>query len=160
MDYVFNEGAEKMAEGLISKYHPHLVGIKIAYLFKQRDDPSMAPKPKRLREGRRFVLGKARRVTKIYQPLLDQHYEFVIEFDRDQWQLLALDQQVALVDHELSHCGVDVQGCYMKQHDIEEFRGVVERHGLWKDDIKPFVQSAEQQRQQALDFGGREKSRE
>jgi hypothetical protein len=62
-----------------------------------------------------------------------------------------LDARMALVDHELSHCWfatVDNDGVTQKfhqdgspwwtirGHDLEEFCGVVERHGLWSEDLR------------------------
>lgn len=153
MEYEWNEDAEMMADGMIKQVHPHLAGLKVAYLFKQRPDYGEAdPNPKKAgRTGKKVTLAKARLVSKIYGELLAKDYKFIIEFDRDMWDRLTLDQQTALVDHELSHCGNDADGCYMKQHDLEEFRGVVERRGLWKSDIEDFAQSIEKQRTLALD---------
>jgi predicted metallopeptidase len=151
MEYEFNEEAETTAEELVEKYHPHLTGLKIAYLFKQRPDSGdhepLKPR-KALRYGKKNTLAKARLVSKIYGELLRQDYKFIIEFDRELWDELSLEQQAALVDHELSPCGNDADGCYLKHHDLEEFRGVVERHGLWKSDIEAFAETLTKQKQQ------------
>ena len=150
--YEWNESAETIGSGMIPQIHQHLERLKIAYLFKQRTDhEANPPKAKQLRYGEKIILTKTRLVSKIYEALLEQGYKFIIEFDRDYWELLSLDQQRALVDHELSHCGNDVDGCYIKNHDIEEFRSVVERHGLWKSDIEAFAASLDKQRSLALD---------
>lgn len=78
-----------------------------------------------------------------YGELLSADYKFVLEFDREVWDQLTLDQQEALVDHELCHCGKDEKGCYMRQHDLEEFRQIVDRHGFWKDDVRLFAESCQ-----------------
>jgi predicted metallopeptidase len=150
MEYEFNEEAETTAEEIIEKHHPHLIGLKIAYLFKQRPDHGEEEtKPRKSpRHGKKVALAKARLVSKIYGELLRQDYKFIIEFDRELWDELTLAQQAALVDHELSHCGNDADGCYLKHHDLEEFRGVVERHGLWKSDIEDFAEAITKQKRQ------------
>jgi Putative phage metallopeptidase len=154
MEYEINEEAENIAEELIDQYHPHLVDLKIAYLFKHKpgDEEAETRKPRKApREGKKLTLAKARLVSKVYNELLKKDYKFIIEFDRLYWDQLSIEQQTALVDHELSHCGNDADGCYLKHHDLEEFRGVVDRHGLWKDDIGAFAKTLAKQRHLPLD---------
>ena len=153
-DYEWNKQGQIMGDELIKEVHTHLEGLKIAYLFKQTpdyDNPKRKIKPKYMRQGKKITLAKARLVGRIYEDLLAQNFKFIIEFDRDRWDMLTLPQQRALVDNELSHCGNDADGCYLKQHDLEEFRGVVERNGLWKSDIEAFAESIDKQRSLALD---------
>ena len=150
-EYERNERAEYLGTRQVESIHTHLKDLKIAYLFKQRTDHYVVPaKPKRLRAGKKITLARTRLVSKIYEQLLQQDFKFIIEFDRDYWELLDSGQQEALVDHELSHCGNDAEGYYLKHHEIEEFRGVVERHGLWKSDIEAFAASIDKQRSLAL----------
>lgn len=145
MEYEFNEVAEDLAEDIIEKSHARLKGLKIAYLFKVRPVTYDAKgnfkprKPKFLRAGKKEVWAKAAKVTDKYMPLLKAQFRFVIEFDREVWDRITDAQRKALVDHELCHCGVDAEGCYMKMHDLEEFKEVVERHGYWKSDIERFM---------------------
>lgn len=48
-----------------------------------------------------------------------------------------LTQKAALIDHELCHCDYDdveeVAG--IRGHDVEEFREIIERYGLWRQDL-------------------------
>lgn len=58
MYYEFNEAARYIGDRLVPKYHQHLTGLKIAYLFK--GDPGAEPKPRKaLRDGKKFVWAKA-----------------------------------------------------------------------------------------------------
>lgn len=141
MEYQWNETAKRMAEHLIEKYHTRLDRVKVAYLFKIKpvsDKPAKPSKP--LRDGKKITWAKAARVSPKWQALMDEDYQFVIEFDMQIWDRLTLEQQEALVDHELCHCGVDADGYYMRSHDLEEFREIVRRHGFWKDDVKQFAE--------------------
>jgi hypothetical protein len=78
-----------------------------------------------------------------YQP------DFIILIDRNIWAGLDMQQRVALIDHELSHCqqATDEFGgpkfnqitgrpiWRIAAHDIEEFNGVIERNGIWRPDL-------------------------
>jgi hypothetical protein len=60
---------------------------------------------------------------------------------------------VALVDHELCHAWAladqdedndeaDPVKLSLRPHDLEEFSCIVRRHGMWREDIEDFVESA------------------
>lgn len=142
MHYEWNDAAELLAEHLISAYHQRLAGLKIAFLYKgEEEDPDKPKKFKPVRSGRKQTWAKTAKVTDKWRELAEEDYRFVIEFDRAIWDELSLQQQEALVDHELCHCGNDADGCYMRQHDLEEFREIVDRHGFWKDDVRDFAEA-------------------
>lgn len=147
--------AERIAKELIPQHHEHLTPCEIRYLF-------IDPIP---RSHGKSTMGRARKVSGLNayllaQPGLDPEIAhdrleggdfelFVIEFAETIWNELDDRQRHALVDHELSHCwaGEDHQGRYrlsMRGHDVEEFRTVIERHGIWKPDIEAFARTVEQ----------------
>lgn len=81
-------------------------------------------------------------------------HDFTVALNYDAWQRFGEAQRAALMDHELMHCqvAVDEDGeerrdalgrvvCRVRGHDIEEFRDVVSRHGLWKEDLEKFARS-------------------
>ena len=52
-------------------------------------------------------------------------------------------QRLALLDHELCHVMGDTDtGFTMRDHDIEEFNAVIERHGAWSRDVVEFLATA------------------
>jgi len=81
--------------------------------------------------------------------------DFIVLIDRNIWEGLQLEERVALIDHELSHCWYATEDDGVTQkfhmdgspwwairgHDVEEFCGVVERNGLWKEDLIPFARA-------------------
>ena len=76
----------------------------------------------------RITLGAAKKVGDEMKPYVN--YDFLI----CGWGLLArLDekQKQALVDHELCHCGLLAGKPAMRDHDINEFACILERHGVW-----------------------------
>jgi len=46
-----------------------------------------------------------------------------------------------LMFHEMLHCGENDDGspCII-EHDVEEFGAVVQKYGLWKEDLSEFSQ--------------------
>lgn len=137
----------RIARDLIAKHHPHLedFGVRIEYVFRDEAEESAG----------KIVWGKARRMTGLNawlagaerpsETITDPEKFFVIEIAEDIWKTLNVKERRALVDHELSHCFVDLDKdeqirLKLLRHDIEEFRGVVKRHGLWREDVEHFAQ--------------------
>lgn len=141
---------ERVAKKLIGKYHMDLSDhdIDIRYVFRSEHAKSSG----------KAVFGRAKKVSGLnaYLAQLEDPDEtgisgaegdfFVIEIAEDIWRELKQDARVALVDHELSHCGVTFDKdeniklvCY--PHDLEEFNAIVERHGLWRPDVAEFDKS-------------------
>ncbi len=100
-------------------YHPHLKKEVIIFLFK-----------KSMKYG-----GTAQVCNKQLKAILDIYdadADFIICLNWQVWKQLTDAQKEALVDHELEHCKYDENDRpIMKEHDLEEFTCVVERHGLW-----------------------------
>jgi hypothetical protein len=120
-----------IAEVLIEAVHDHLQGAKIGYLFKEK-----------MKTRARVVLGKASKAGSKLEFFDD--LDFIIEFNWQEWRRLSPMQRIALVDHELCHFGLeeDAEGnrdWVLEPHDIEEFKGVVQRWGLWKPDLVVFA---------------------
>ena len=134
-EYETSERIESIAKELIPLYHGHLTTAKIAYLMKkapEEKDGKTVPEKTR-RYGKKMVMGTARSVPAMWYTLTG--FDFVIEIDEVAWDILDLEQQTALVDHELCHCFIDEKGWYIRDHDVEEFVAVVKRHGAWKHEI-------------------------
>lgn len=121
------EQPEQIARAIIPVLHVHLMNAKIAFLFKRQ-----------MAKGDKTFLGKAGKASPQLRFLAD--FDFVITFNWRSWPDLTHTQQVAVVDHELSHCGYDIESAkyVIVQHDVEEFGGIVYRWGLWKSDLVAF----------------------
>ena len=77
--------------------------------------------------------------------------DLVVTINKVAWPALSARQRVALVDHELCHFEKDVDDggdpkWLLVGHDVEEFTGVIQRHGLWSRDVENFVSEARQLR--------------
>jgi hypothetical protein len=133
---------KKIATMLIDSDHPHLMGARVEYVF-------VSPTPK---SKNKDIWGRARKITGLpawlsTEPTFRDNVPdpfFVIEISKEIWDAIPSEQKLALVDHELSHCGYDDEkDCITTMsHDVEEFTGIVKRHGLWRSDVKRFVEVA------------------
>lgn len=138
-EYYWADEPAAIALQVIDKSHPHLKDLPIAYTFK-----AVAPKKKKADgSGRvkKVTMARTSKVSESNKCLMARAFEFKIEFDHAIWIEMAEtpEKQIALVDHELSHCGNDAEGTYLIPHSIEEISAVVERHGLWKSDVAQFA---------------------
>ena len=135
---------EAVAKRIIDKDHPTLRAIRIEYVFREKAAKSHG----------RAVAGTARKVTGVNALLATPGAQssedlafFLITIARDIWDGLDQRKREALVDHELTHCAVQIDDTTgeavlaLRGHDLEEFASVVQRHGLWSDDLEFFVTS-------------------
>ena len=135
VEYEWAPDVETIAKDIIAtvEEHAHLAQAVILYVF--RDKAS--------RNRGRAVLGRARKVAGLNKFLIHDEDDlplFVLEISKDTWEDLTEEQRRALVDHELCHLVVDTDDdgtlvARTRGHDLEEFIGVVDRHGLWKADV-------------------------
>lgn len=139
---------EEIAGRLISEHYDELnfnAEVEIVYRFET---------PTREKNGK-AILGECRKVSGLnsylYRTGIDATPEakpfFLILISEDAWRVLNQHQREALVDHELAHVGADIDDkgntvFSIKPHDIEEFRDVVARHGMYLADIEKFIDAA------------------
>lgn len=143
---------ERIATKLIKEHHPNLNRHDVPVFAVFRDPVAKS-------KGR-VVLGSARKISGLAAALFGLAHQddlgddpvdfFVIEIGHKTWEALSPKGRIALVDHELCHLDVDVpldehddRKLIMRGHDLEEFYAVVERHGLWRENVKAFAQTAQ-----------------
>lgn len=127
---------------IVKKFHAHLIEAKICAAWNMSWKADV--------DGR-LVLGKCKKGSDLDREL--HGWDFVILLNMDAWKELSSEQRTALLDHELCHAQValdpmgkpkkDVKGRIVyrtRKHDLEEFREIVSRHGLYKSDIEAFAQ--------------------
>jgi hypothetical protein len=143
-----SDEVELIAKTLVADNHEHLRVAAIAYLMKKLDPDKEAKLPKR-REGKKGAMARAISTPQLWHALCG--FDFVLVVDELYWRLLGPEQKVALVDHELCHFALDEDGWYVRDHDVEEFKAILERHGFWRQDLQDFVLAAPIQRELPLD---------
>lgn len=113
-----------LAQRIIEEYHPELEEFAIGFIFRSEAST----------KGSRKVLGEASKVTGKYSPYVD--LDGLVWLAMDEWYKLTPHQKRALVDHELCHFEVTPEGnLTMRGHDVEEFRCIIDRYGLWDLDL-------------------------
>lgn len=134
---------EEIARELIPQYHEHLLrhACRIEYVFR-------SDTPKRYDHE---IWGTARRISSLNAYLagdeaddgeIDGSPFFCITISHPIWIRLRPEQRRALVDHELSHLWAEEDEetgetkLSILGHDLEEFRAVVQRWGLWSGDTQ------------------------
>jgi hypothetical protein len=121
---------EAVAQALIRAIPQHepLARHLIRYVWREADTPA--------HRGGREVWGTARVLTGLARHLADDA-EAVVTIEHDVWRALTGEQQRALVDHELCHLTETDGGALSTEaHDVEEFAAVIQRHGLWRPDLR------------------------
>jgi len=141
---------------LVEEWHEEIAQARIALAWVTSWKPDV--------DGR-LVLGKCKKASDLDRELAA--FDFVILLNKDFWQDARVTerQREALLDHELSHAAVkhdkdgepvvdekDRQVFRVRKHDLEEFAGVVERHGLYKRDLERFAASIDRGKQRSLKF--------
>lgn len=145
------EPYQVLSEAMV--FHDELAGahIAMAWRIRNKEDP----------DGH-IVLGKCVKVTDLNKELAN--FDFIIVLNKEFWQEFDAKQKLALTDHELWHAAPkmsedtgeqvhDERGrkvWRLRKHDIEEFIGVVKRHGLWKKDLERFAAAIREKRKAPL----------
>ena len=144
----------QIMEDLIERHHSHLAEAKIAMAWRFGWRPDA--------DGR-LRLGQCRKGSDLDREL--HQFDFVILLNHEAWNRadFSAEQQAALVDHQLCHAqvAIDTDGepkadelgrtvYRIRRHDVEEFRDVVARHGLWTDDLEKFASEAMEKMERPL----------
>ena len=110
---------------LIEQFHKHLVEARIRYIWNMSDS---------MEQGGRKVGATAEKLTGKLKLFADA--DFIVTIHNGTWEAMDEKARCALLDHELCHCGPKKDGVWsFKSHDLEEFRDVVLRHGLWDQSL-------------------------
>lgn len=132
------DDVRKLAEELIAEHHPELADASIVYLMRY---PSWKSKGKPVGGTAALASPKDRALYG------DKDLAFIITLNAEAWPHLPLPTQRALLDHELCHCEWDGDKADRDDphpwkivgHDVEDFTCIVQRHGLWVDDLHGFA---------------------
>jgi hypothetical protein len=121
-----DDNAGDMLRDVIRAYHPALENHDLALLFK----------PKRSLSLGQEVLARAG-LTTLREKLLGDDVEAVITVAWDWWEGASAASREALLDHELSHFGVNDEGeLCLVGHDVQEFTAVWRRRGNWTEGLR------------------------
>lgn len=127
--FLLAEEVKEYGDFIINTFRPDLRLVNIGYVFKQKASKS----------GDNITLGTAKPQNDLQRTL--HNIDAVIEIAYDTWKDLTPDQKARLVDHELAHIGLNLDGSKITSipHPVEEFPEVVQRWGLGNDAQVNFV---------------------
>jgi hypothetical protein len=146
-----------MLNDLVEQFHEELTNARIALAWNLTWKADV--------DGH-LQLGKLKRASDLDRELAA--YDFVVMLNAEFWQDAAVSdaQRRALLDHELCHGAVKVDGdgepvrdtkdrvvYRTRKHDVEEFSEIVERHGLYKRDLERFASALRRSKQGTLPLG-------
>lgn len=96
--------------------------VRIAYLSSDHE----------MKSGRKLVLGQCEKVPEKYKWAV--RYDFTITIFEPNVERLTDKQLEIVILHELMHVGIEKDGneevYYINQHDVEDFRTIIDRYGL------------------------------
>ena len=123
----------------IPQWHPHLKEVTIKFLFVDG-----------IKRKGRDVQAFVRKATATEHYLCGADFFYVT--NKDIWDVIDRKEKLAWIDHELHHINKDFE---MVDHDIQEFLGVLKRHGVeWDHTLKVMKhvvnQSAEELQQEGV----------
>lgn len=108
-------------------FHEELAGARIAHLYRYKLGGRQQCR----------MLARVKKASAELAYLAD--VDFVVVYSWSAWAGLTLWQRLAVVDHELSHCGKDEEaGWLLVPHDIEEFGTIARRWGDWHPGLSHF----------------------
>ena len=145
-------------------WHPDIKEAKIALAWRKGFKAD--------KDGH-LTLGKCIKAAELQKEFVD--YDFVILLNFEVWneKEFTKEKKIALLDHELCHCGealdkegepkVDAKGrrvWRIVKHDLEEFHAIVRRHGTYKRDLEHFAEALLAHKQKSIPFPEAEKPAE
>ncbi|MET1174615.1 putative metallopeptidase [Paenibacillus amylolyticus] len=148
------------------------IDVVVKKLIEQEEDfkiLSVAKIVTRFRTGTWYTRGKLiyakTKILSMYERF-EMDAEILILVNKRMWEHLTDQQKEALIFHELCHveASVDKNGAprnspndgrpvfRLCSHDLEEFKLVVEKYGLWRPDAQEFMDSAKKGEQLTMEF--------
>lgn len=143
----------QVMDTLIASHHPHLVDSEAEIALLWIMEPSFS--------GGEIVLGRTAKVTTPMNALVGliakkthRPFNFTISLDVGAWERLTPDQREAVMDHYICRAfaeekKLDDRGntgwqYKLRQPPIREFPEVIQRHGIYLEILKEFVEAAKE----------------
>lgn len=115
----------RIAQEVIDEFHPMLRQARFGFVFQDK-----VPK----RKGAK-VLAAVSLVSPKIKVYLD--FDYLVWVAKDEWDIMGDEDRVALLDHEFCHCCLNENFEWAtRDHDVQEFVAIIERHGLWTGELR------------------------
>jgi len=113
-----------LAQSLIRQYHPDLLDARLGFVFQDKAGLS----------GGFLIYAQTSKVSPAFQAA-GLELDFLVKIAFDIWCGFTSDQRAALIDHQLCHCKYEADATSLLGHDIEEFKVIIDRYGLWNHNL-------------------------
>lgn len=130
----------ELAEKLMASYNKNALDANIGFRFRS----------KCAKRGGKTVLARTMKQSDSAR-IFNGELDFVIEIGDDGWQMLDDTQREALLLHEILHIKAEVNeedgGTVefgMNDHDVAEFRKIIEVYGFWMPDLEELAKTVEE----------------
>jgi len=129
--WIADDEVQNSVKELIAQHHPDLVQVedKIAVLMREKASKA----------GETVRLATYKKAPSVMAVLGSKDWKFILEIADDEWKSLNNKQKVALLDHCLCGCRVEideqnggVKKCYIQPPDVSFYEDEVRRHGFWR----------------------------
>lgn len=116
-----------LAQEIIARWHSHLQQARIGFVYQ--DTAST-------RKGRQILASV--RLINAHLQAAGLPFDYLVTVAKDEWNQSDHERRVTILDHEFCHCAFDREKWVWttRDHDIQEFREIVARHGLWTRDLR------------------------
>lgn len=118
MSYSQSEKYTQMGREIIDELFPELKNIDIAFISCEKE---------KAKHGK-VTLADCRKVPEMYSWCCP--YDFMITVYEPNVSSLSDEQLRILLEHELLHVGRDKDEMYVRPHDYEEFKKIIDKYGL------------------------------
>lgn len=122
------------------RWHPHLSRASIVGLGR----------PKCVVKDGKEILAKLKVAEAMEKVLWDEDSlgaDYIVVVGLNRWEDMNETTRLALIDHELMHAGGESEPesgkWLLREHDIEEFTDIIERHGAWRRDLGRFIAASQ-----------------
>lgn len=148
--YNVAQEVQQIDEDLIQKYHPHLIEGKefFAYLYREGGQVAWNVEVKKCNPLMNYLMeGKVLYITAV----------------RGNWERMSIQQKYAEIDHALCHINrvsagkiqndkgevvetwedaEEPDSWNLRDHEVEDFAAIIERHGLYYNNLERFAEVA------------------
>lgn len=132
------DDCQQIAEKLIELFYPELHGAEIVCVYRSKhfaDSPRTIARIEKVQGFKAWLWRKADG----FQDCL-----FVIQIVKRSFENFEPSQQIAIIDHQLSHIEISEltgEPTIQDKHDIEENRIIVKRHGAYTAGLEVFLEA-------------------
>ena len=146
--YVDDDVKRFLSEATI-KWHKHLAMLNIFPIFIEKDNLDYAAKVCKTSKTGNLYASIGTCITGSIEEKPAVLVDVLLIINKDAWIVMTDEQKLACIDHELTHVHVDEDSgkVSLLPHDVEEFASVIERHGLWREELKMMNKAVNRNRQ-------------